>query len=292
MDIALQILLNALVSGGVLSLVAIGFAYIFQVTKVFHLAHAAIYVLGGFLFWWVSGLAGHWFFGVVAALLVVAVAAWLLEKAVYLPLDRQGTDQSITLIASMGSYVVIINLIAMVFGNENKVPVDVAYGSTELGGIIITYAQGIQLLVSAVAILLVHFYLRESRSGLRYKAVADSPLLGQVLGINTNKIRLNVFIGGSMLAALAGILRTIEVGIDPQSGMSITLTAIVVAIMVGRMHLGYLLTFAITLTLLQQTVEWFLNAQWRDGITFLLLLLVVLFRTEGVLSYQLRKDRA
>jgi len=85
MDIARQILLNALVSGGVLSLVAIGFAYIFQVTKVFHLAHAAIYVLGGFLFWWVSGLAGHWYFGVVAALLVVAVAAWLLEKAVYLP---------------------------------------------------------------------------------------------------------------------------------------------------------------------------------------------------------------
>jgi len=53
-----------------------------------------------------------------------------------------------------------------------------------------------------------------------------------------------------------------------------------------------IVAFAIALTLLQNSVEWFLDAQWKDAITFLILLLVILFRTEGIISYNLRKDRA
>lgn len=292
MTIATQILLNSLIAGLVLSLVAIGFAYIFSITKVFHLAHAAVYVVGAYAYWWAGSILGHWALGVLAAFVTITTLVIVLEKAVYLPLVRHRTDQSITLIASMGSYVVLINLVAMLFGNENKVPANVAFGSFDLCGLIVTKAQFIQLGVSAVALLLLYGWLRISRSGLQLKAVADSAVLSQVLGIDTIRMRLVVFVGGSLLVAVAGILRTIEVGIDPQAGMGITLTAIVVAIMVGRMHLGYLVLFAIGMTLLQNTIEWVANAQCRDGLTFFLLLLVVLFRTEGVLSYQLRKDNA
>lgn len=292
MSIAVQILLNSLIAGLVLSLVAIGFAYIFQITKVFHLAHAAVYVVGAYAYWWAGSMPGHWAWGVLAALAAVTVVAVVLEKAVYLPLDRHRTDQSITLIASMGSYVVLINLVAMLFGNENKVPSDVAFGSFDIEGIVVTYAQCIQQVVGVLVLFVMFWILKKSQVGLQLKAAADSALLSQVLGIDTVRMRLRVFIGGSLLVAVAGILRTIEVGIDPQAGMGITLTAVVVAVMVGRMHIGYLLAFAFGLTLLQNTIEWYSNSQWRDGLTFLLLLLVVLFRTEGVISYQLRKDNA
>lgn len=292
MSIAFQIILNSLIAGLLLSLVAIGFAYIFQITKVFHLAHAAVYVVGAYAYWWAGSMLGHWAWGVLAALVIVSLLAVVLEKAVYLSLDRQRTDQSITLIASMGSYVVLINLVAMLFGNENKVPTEVAFGSFDIQGIVVTYAQCIQLGVSVLVLLVMFWVLKKSQAGLQLKAAADSALLSQVLGIDTVRMRLRVFIGGSMLVAVAGILRTIEVGIDPQAGMGITLTAVVVAVMVGRMHIGYLLAFGIGLTLLQNTIEWYSNSQWRDGLTFLLLLLVVLFRTEGVISYQLRKDNA
>lgn len=292
MTIVAQILCNSLIAGLVLSLVAIGFAYIIQITKVFHLAHAAVYVVGAYAYWWTGTMLGHWAWGVLVALVVVSVLATVLEKAVYLPLDRHRTDQSITLIASMGSYVVLVNLVAMVFGNDNKVPTEVPFGSFYVQGIVITHAQSIQLVASMLVLFVMFWVLMKSQAGLQLKAVADSALLSQVVGIDTNRMRLRVFIGGSLLVAVAGILRTIEVGIDPQAGMGITLTAIVVVVMVGRMHTGYLLAFSIALTLLQNTIEWFFNAQWRDGLTFLLLLLVVLFRTEGVLSYQLRKDTA
>jgi len=292
MTIATQILLNSLIAGLVLSLVAIGFAYIFRITKVFHLAHAAVYVVGAYAYWWAGSMLDHWALGVLVAFVTITALVIVLEKAVYLPLVRHQTDQSVTLIASMGSYVVLINLVAMLFGNENKVPANMAFGSFGMGGLIVTKAQLIQLVASVLALLLLYGLLRISRAGLQLKAVADSAVLSQVLGIDTVTMRLIVFIGGSLLVAVAGILRTIEVGIDPQAGMGITLPAIVVAIMVGRMHLGYLVLFAIGMTLLQNTIEWVANAQWRDGLTFFLLLLVVLFRTEGVLSYQLRKDNA
>ena len=87
-------------------------------------------------------------------------------------------------------------------------------------------------------------------------------------------------------------VKTLEVGINPQAGMNITLTASVVAILVSRLNVLLIVAFAIALTLLQNSVEWFLDAQWKDAITFLILLLVILFRTEGIISYNLRKDRA
>jgi branched-chain amino acid transport system permease protein len=134
--------------------------------------------------------------------------------------------------------------------------------------------------------------LKLTKSNLALQSVSDDETISKVFGINTEKERAKVFIAGSMLGCIAAILKTMEVGIDPQAGMSITLTAAVVAILVSRLNVIMIIAFAIALTLLQNSVEWFLDAQWKDGITFLILLLVILFKTEGIISYNLRKDRA
>src|SRR5207253_8100000 len=119
-DTPVQILLNSIVSGLVLSLVAIGFTFIFRVSKVFHLAHGGIYVGGAFAFWFGLSITGNWLIAVILSTAVVTILAYLLEKGVYLPLNRQHSNQSISLIASMGAYVVIVNVIALLFGNDNK----------------------------------------------------------------------------------------------------------------------------------------------------------------------------
>lgn len=150
----------------------------------------------------------------------------------------------------------------------------------------------IQAIVGVLAISAFLFYLKFTRSNLAMQAVSDNETISKAFGINTEKERIRVFIAGSVLACIAAILKTIEVGIDPYAGMGITLTAAVVAILVSRLSVLLIIAFTVVLTLLQNSVEWFLDAQWRDGITFLILLLAILFRTEGIISYNLRKDRA
>lgn len=286
-----QIVLNSMVSGLLLSLVAIGFTYIFKVTRVFHLAHGGIYVAGGFTSWWMLSKTNNWFAAMALAITIVAILIWVIEKTIYLPLNKKQSNQSISLIASMGLYVVIVNVLALLFGNENKTIENSISGSFEFENIIFTKVQMIQTVIGIVATSAFLIYLKLTKSDLNLQSISDNETISKVFGINTEKERAKVFIAGSVLACITAILKTMEVGIDPQAGMSITLTAAVVAILVSRLNVFLITFFAIALTLLQNSVEWFLDAQWKDGITFLILLLVILFRTEGIISYNLRKDR-
>src|SRR5205085_5701450 len=107
-------------SGLLLSLMAISFTYIFRVTKVFHLAHGGVYVAGAFACWWMLTKTNNWFAAIAFAIAVVAILIWVIEKTIYLPLNKKQSNQSISLIASMGLYVVIVNILALLFGNEDK----------------------------------------------------------------------------------------------------------------------------------------------------------------------------
>jgi len=292
LETAIQILLNSIVSGLLLSLVAIGFTYIFRVTRVFHLAHGGVYVAGAFACWWMLTKTNNWFAAIAFAIAVVAILIWLIEKSVYLPLNKKQSNQSISLIASMGLYVVIVNVLALLFGNEDRIIDNSISDSFEFGNIIFTRVQMIQTVIGIVATATLFIYLKLSKSNLVLQSISDNENISKVFGINTEKERVKVFIAGSMLACVAAILKTLEVGINPQAGMNITLTASVVAFLVSRLNVLLIVAFAIALTLLQNSVEWFLDAQWKDAITFLILLLVILFRTEGIISYNLRKDRA
>lgn len=271
---------------------AIGFTYIFRVARVFHLAHGGIYVAGAFASWWLFSKTGSWIGSAIFALLIVSVLFLIFEKTVYLPLNKKQSNQSISLIASMGLYVLIVNALAMIFGNETKVFGAAPVGSFQFGEIIITKIQVLQFCIGLLLIFFFIAYLKISKSKLSLQSMSDNETISKVFGINTEKERVKVFLLGSMLACAAAILKSIEIGIDPQIGMSITLTAAVVTILSSRLNVSLIVVFSIALTLLQNSVEWFCNAQWRDGLTFLLLLLVILYRTEGIISYNLRKDRA
>jgi len=291
LETAIQILFNSFVSGLLLSLVAIGFTYIFRVTKVFHLAHGGIYIAGAFSCWWMLAKTNNWFASIAFAIAVVSILIYLIEKTIYLPLNKKQSNQSISFIASTGLYVITINVLALFLGNDKKVFNSSISGSYDYGSIIFTKVQLFQSMIAMLSIASFSIYLKITKSNLTLQAVSDNETMSKVFGINTEKARVNVFIVGSILASISAILKMLEFGMDLQHGMSITLTASVVIVLVSRLDIGLCVLFSILLTILQSTIELYLNPQWKEGITFLILLLVILFRTEGIISYNLRKDR-
>jgi branched-chain amino acid transport system permease protein len=291
LEIAIQILFNSIVSGLLLSLVAIGFTYIFRVTKVFHLAHGGIYIAGAFTCWWMLSKTNNWFAAIAFAITVVSILIYLIEKSIYLPLNKKQSNQSISFIASTGLYVIMLNVLALFLGNDKKVFNSSISGSYDYGSFIFTKVQLFQSMIAMLTITIFFLYLKLTKSNLTLQAVSDNEAMSKVFGINTEKARVKVFIVGSILASIAAILKMLEFGMDLQNGMSITLTASVVIVLVSRLDIGLCVLFSILLTILQSAIELFLNPQWKEGITFLILLLVILFRTEGIISYNLRKDR-
>lgn len=292
-----QILFNSLVTGCVLALAAYGFSLVFKITRAFHLAQAGIYVCGVYAYVLsiskLNGMIGLGEIGAfVFAVITAFIVAWLIEKFIYLPIHSQNGNDVLSLVGSLGANTVLINLVAMSFGNEVKT-IDSTWKIKTfepLQGWIITNLQLIQLIVALLIFAVLFWLLNRSTQLLTFKAVADNSDLAEVSGLNVKRIRLGAVFVGTFLTVVAGILRTYDVGIEPYSGIDITLSAAVVAILTGRIGVWQTVGVAIILTLLQNLTEWFLSAQWREGLTFLILLLVMLWRTEGVLSYQLRKD--
>jgi len=285
-----QILINSLINGLLLALVALGFHIIFSATKIFHIAHGGIYVAGVYFYLWSSPVVG-----VASGVLLSVVFAFLLgiliEWSVYKPLLKKSSNENIALISSLGVYIIIINVIALLFGNETKILDNTIRESLTLGEIIIiTRPQLWQLIFALPLIALFLIFIKVTGYGLKIRAISDNPVLARVMGIKTQNIRYIVFGLGSIMAVSAALLKGFDTGIDPYSGMAITLSAAVVVIIGGSSSLYGTILASMMLAIIQNFTEFFLSAQWKDTVTFAILIIVLLWRTEGILKFNVRAD--
>jgi branched-chain amino acid transport system permease protein len=285
----IQILVNGLIYGLLLATVALGFHVIFSATKIFHLAHGGIYVAGVYFYLWSSPVVG-----VASGIILSVVFAFLLgvfiEWSVYKPLLKKSSNENIALISSLGVYIIIINVIALLFGNETKILDNTIRESLTLCEIIITRPQVWQLIFALPLIALFLIFIKVTGYGLKIRAISDNPILARVMGIKTQNIRYIVFGIGSVMAVTAALLKGFDTGIDPYSGMAITLSAAVVVIIGGSSSLYGTILASIMLAIIQNFTEFFLSAQWKDTVTFAILIIVLLWRTEGILQFNVRVD--
>lgn len=284
-----QILINGLINGLLLALVALGFHIIFTATKIFHIAHGGIYVAGVYFYLWSSPVIGT-ASGIIVSVVFAFILGILIEWAVYSPLMKKSSNENIALISSLGVYIIIINIIALLFGNETKILDNSIRESLQLGQIIITRPQLWQIIFAIPTIVLFLTFIKVTGYGLKIRAISDNPILSRVVGIKTQKIRYIVFGLGSVIAVSAALLTGFDTGIDPYSGMAITLSAAVVVIIGGSRSLYGTIIASILLAIIQNFTEYFLSAQWKDTVTFAILIIVLLWRTEGILQFNVRTD--
>lgn len=285
-----QLLFNTLVSGLQLALVAVGFNLIFNTTKVFHLAHGALYVVGAYaLLQFMELQSDIGAIALIGSLIIITILAVLIEKLIYQPLAKKKSGQAITLISSIGVYLFMINVIALLNGNETQF-VNPGLGSSfSLAGITIVPIQLVQL-ITAVLLIGGIIILSKTKWFLKVRAMISEETVASVLGVNTNAIRLWMMVIGSILAGIAAILQLFDTGVDPQRGMAITLSAAVAVIIGGQGSIIGTIIASLFIALLQTFTEWFISAQWKQGLTFLLLIAVILWGTEGIVSFKMRVE--
>jgi branched-chain amino acid transport system permease protein len=289
-----QLTFNTIVSGLLLSLVAIGFNFTFYVTKVFHFSHGALYIAGAYVLVAAESLNSLnspilLTYYIVTALSIVVLLAFLIDWLVYQPLTKKKASQAITLISSLGVNIFLVNLIILFFSNDNKFSKMNAGDGFEFIGLIITHIQLIQLTTCIITLFLLLLFTY-SRLFLKIRAVMSQETVASILGINTKKIRLLAMIFGSLLASIAGILNYYDTGINPQAGIPVTLSAVVVVMLGGKESIKGTIIAALFISFLLTTTEWFLSQQWKDSITFFLLIITLLWKTEGFVSFKMRVE--
>ncbi|MDQ7063523.1 MAG: branched-chain amino acid ABC transporter permease [candidate division KSB1 bacterium] len=288
-----QLFANGIVSGCLYALMALGFVLIYNTTRIFHIAHGAVFTASAYIFYFFLIVlhVSAW----LALLLTLFLAAGIgmaIEHFVYQPLERKNSSLLIALLSSLGLYTVIVNLIAMFFGNETKVLRPGIEKTYQFGDIILTRIQILEVVAFVILFPLIMFVLKATFWGKAVRAVRDNQQLAMVMGIRIHQIRYSVFALGSALAAVAAMLQSLDVGMDPHVGMPILLVAAVAVIIggVGTFHGAVLGAFLIAI--LQSLVIWKISARWIDAVTFTLLIIFLVFRPEGILGKRKRVEEA
>ncbi len=284
-----QFLVNGVITGIIYSLLAIGFALVYNTTRIFHIAAAGIYVFAAYMFWLMVSTVGLPLVAAFVMAIVLTMALSLLtEKVVYRPLKNRSASMNVMMIASIGMMTIIINVIAMFFGNETKVIENKILMPLHWGNIIITQPQMYEALVGGVVILGFVITLLSTRWGLKLRALSADETLFETLGFDTTKTRTNVFLVSGAFIAIASCLTVYDVGLDPNMGMSVMINAMVAMIIGGVGKFNTCIIGGILLGVLQSLTVYAFASNWQNAVTFLVLLIFLFLRPQGIAGYKQR----
>lgn len=281
----LQHVVNALVTGSVYVLIAIGLTMVYGLLRILHVAHAAVYTLGAFGGLLVFRAGGNLWLCLVAGGLLAGIAGVAVYAGIYQHVLER--PRLVALIASVGVFVLAEAVYAQdfMFGTDRVLFTP----STGVPGIATPFVRlsGDQLaIIAATAALATGLLLafRRSRLGLEWRTIAQDPPMAEVAGIRVRRsMALNFFIG-SALAGVAGVLvGAFDGRVFATMGAVPSYKAFVVVVMGGlgsvrgAVVAGYLLGLLETLV-----IVWAGFLLPRDAIAFLILLGFLMFRPQGL----------
>jgi len=269
--------------------VALGFALVYNTTRIFHIAYAAIYMVAPYLLMFsMQSLGLPLFVSILLAVLGTILIGYAVDILIYSPLAKRNSSSNVIMVSSIGAMIIIINVVAIIFGNETKIVNPGVSQSITIGKILVTYTQVFQFVTALFLFLLFFIFLKFSRFGIITRAYRDDEKLASVLGTNIPAIKRLLFILSSAFAAVGSCLIAYDVGMNPYVGMPMLLNAVVALIIggVGRFEAPVL--GGVLIGVLQSLVVYFSSARWQDAVTFLLLILFLLLRPQGILGEKMR----
>jgi branched-chain amino acid transport system permease protein len=286
-----QLFANGLAMGSLYALSALGFGLIYNTTRVFHIAYGAVYTVSAYLLFalWAQYKIPLGIALIIASILTILLGI-LIDIHIYQPLLRQSSSFLIVMISSLAVYIITVNIIALIFGNEIKVLRSGVATTFSLGQVILSDVQILQIVALAFAFLTLVLSLKWTNLGKIIRAMRDNPDLLSLMGIDLQKVRWLIFGLGSLLAGLAAMLQALDVGIDPNIGMSAVLIA-AVAVIIGGVGILEAPAFGgLLLGVLQSVVIWQASGRWQEAVTFALLILFLLFKPEGIFGQRRRLE--
>jgi branched-chain amino acid transport system permease protein len=277
--------------GSLYALSALGFGLIYNTTRVFHIAYGAVYTVSAYLLFalWTQYKIPLGIALIIASILTILLGI-LIDIHVYQPLLRQSSSFLIVMISSLAVYIITVNIIALIFGNEIKVLRSGVATTFSLGQVILSDIQILQIVAFAFVFFTLVLSLKWTNFGKIIRAMRDNPDLLSLMGIDLQKVRWLIFGLGSLLAGLAAMLQALDVGIDPNIGMSAVLIA-AVAVIIGGVGILEAPAFGgLLLGVLQSVVIWQASGRWQEAVTFALLILFLLFKPEGIFGQRRRLE--
>ena len=279
----LQILLNGIVSGLLVALPAVALSLTYGVLKFPNFAIGSMITFGAYIALFFNVVIGVPLFAAAGLAAVgLAAVALLIDRLVYRPL--RGADHVTLLVASIGVYFVLENVVRFLFGSDIRgYDVTVARPHRWMG-LRVNNEQILIFVVALLAMVIVWFILMRTPFGRAMRAVSDNPDLADVRGISRNKVIALVWVISAALSSTAGVLIGMDGIIDPLMGWNYVLPLFAAVILGGIGNpLGAVLG-ALVIGIVEEMSTLVLPTTYRQAVSFVIIALVLLLRPHGILG--------
>ncbi len=285
-----QYLLNGLTQGSIYALIALGYTMVYGIIKLINFAHGEFYMIGGFIGYYciMGGMPLYMAFPV--AMLGSGVIAVIVEKIVYRPIRSAGRIPA--LITALGTSLFFQYTGQLIIGADSKAfPTAIEQKMWFFGEIMISNIQVIILVTTFILMIFLWWLVNRTRIGKAMKATSYNHDAAELMGIDTNKIISFTFFVGASMAGAAGVLVGMYYStVEPMMGLIPGLKAFIAAVLGGIGIIPGAVIGGLTLGVAENLVVGFWESTYRDGIAFLILILILLVKPAGILGKN-RKEK-
>lgn len=292
-----QQLVNGLSLGAIYALIAIGYTMVYGIIGMINFAHGEIYMIASYV-----GLVTLTAIGVqsgyplplllggalIVSVLVTGLYGWTVERVAYRPL--RGGPRLVPLISAIGMSIFLQNYVQIGQGaRDMSVPVLIS-GALEfqMGSdftVTVPYSRMVIVGVTLVLMVALTLFIARSRMGRACRACAEDMGMANLLGIDTNKVISFTFVLGAMLAAVGGVLIALTIGkLNPYIGFIAGIKAFTAAVLGGIGSIPGAMLGGLILGVAESMTSGYLSGEYKDVVSFSLLILILLFKPTGLLG--------
>ncbi len=289
----LELIASGLITGGIYALVALGLNLQYGLMRILNIAHGEFLMLGAYLTWMVQTQFG------VSPLLMVPVSfamlmvlGWVIHWLCFRRLTATSPNLDIFeargLMVAFGLMFLVQNLVSYIWGGDLR-GYDFLTDPVKMGG---AQFAGNKLLVFALALVFAGALialLRMTLLGKGVRALMQSPVGAQLVGIDTKRLHPLMFGIGLGLSGVAGCLLSMAYTISPSMGEPYTVTALIVITLGGFGSMGGALAGGLLLGVVEAVGMHFTNPSLKALLSYVVFIGVLLLRPEGLFARKTRK---
>jgi branched-chain amino acid transport system permease protein len=277
----MNLTINGFATGMLIFLLAAGLTLIFGLMDVLNFAHGGLFAWGAYSGIWIYSKTGSFLLGILGAIITGFLVGILTEKWIIKPVYGNHVQQ---ILITLGFMLILSELLKVIWG-PNQItasPPDYLQGSWEFGGVVLIKYRAFIIFVGLVVFGLVQYSLKKTKIGLVVRAGVMNKDMVQALGINIKKVFMYVFMIGSGMAALGGVLFGPYSGvIHAEMGMDFAILAFIVVVIGGMGNFTGSVLAAILVGLSSSFMAYYLP-DLSLAVNMLLMAIVLIVKPQGL----------
>lgn len=280
-----QILVNGVVLSATYALIALGLTLIFSIMNLLNFAHGQIFMIGGFMVYYVYGVFGlPYVAGLAAAAVVTGIIGVLFEVLFFRRVVRIATREENSMLLAVGTALLLENIALFMFAEKQRGVPPVVGGVYRIGEAYLPAGRLLVVLIALALIAALLLFVQYTRPGRAMRALAQDRQTTYLMGVDVDRIAAMGFGIGAALAGLAGALLITIAGVNAGIGTAISTKAFIMIMIGGAGVVGGAILGAVALGFAEAIGYALIPGSTTYLLIFVGLILFLILRPQGIMG--------